>query len=85
MNRLINRKTLLGIIPLSERTIDAMEKRGEFPRRFALSVRNVVWDFEEVQTWIAAQKQAARQAPQPGGAKPTARGHLVALASQAAT
>ena len=38
---LINRKQLLGMVPLSERTILDMEKRGEFPRRFAITPRLV--------------------------------------------
>ena len=38
---LINRKKLLAMIPLAERTIYNMEQRGEFPRRIALTSRNV--------------------------------------------
>ena len=41
---LINRKKLHSMIPLSERTIFNMEQRGEFPRRIALTSRNVAWD-----------------------------------------
>lgn len=37
-----------------------MERRGEFPRRFALTARCVVWDLEEVEAWIDARKQASR-------------------------
>ena len=40
---LINRKKLLAMIPLAERTIFNMEQRGEFPRRIALTSRNVAW------------------------------------------
>jgi prophage regulatory protein len=57
--KLINRKQLLKIIPLSERTILDMEKRGEFPRRFALTVRNVAWDLDEIQEWIQQRKERA--------------------------
>jgi prophage regulatory protein len=56
---LINRKQLLKIIPLSERTILDMEKRGEFPRRFALTARNVAWDLEEIREWIQKRKERA--------------------------
>ena len=30
-----------------------MEQRGEFPRRFALSPRCIVWDLGEVEAWLA--------------------------------
>ena len=35
--QLINKKTLLGMIPLSEKAIYNMEKRGDFPKRIALT------------------------------------------------
>jgi prophage regulatory protein len=63
---LINRKKLLGIIPLSERTIFNMEQRGEFPRRIALTSRNVAWDLAEVEQWIEARKSSGTQAMRPG-------------------
>lgn len=63
---LINRKKLLAIIPLSERTIFNMEQRGEFPRRIALTSRNVAWDLAEVEAWIEARKQSGTQAMRPG-------------------
>jgi len=53
---LINRKALLAMIPLAERTIFNMEKRGEFPARIALTSRNVAWDLAEVEAWIEARK-----------------------------
>ncbi|MCE4361746.1 helix-turn-helix transcriptional regulator [Xanthomonas hortorum] len=63
---LINRKKLLAMIPLSERTIFNMEQRGEFPRRIALTSRNVAWDLAEVEDWIAARKASGTQAMRPG-------------------
>ncbi|NSL55051.1 helix-turn-helix transcriptional regulator [Uliginosibacterium aquaticum] len=63
---LINRKKLLAMIPLSERTIFNMEQRGEFPRRIALTSRNVAWDLAEVEAWIEARKQSGTQAMRPG-------------------
>ena len=63
---LINRKKLLSMIPLSERTIFNMEQRGEFPRRIALTSRNVAWDLEEVEAWIEARKSSGTQAARPG-------------------
>lgn len=66
MKRLINRKTLLSMIPLSERAIYDMEKRGDFPRRIALTARNVAWDVDEVEAWISLRKQSGAQAMRPG-------------------
>jgi prophage regulatory protein len=66
MTRLINRKTLLSMIPLSERAIFDMEKRGEFPRRIALTSRNVAWELSEVEAWILRRKQSGAQAERPG-------------------
>lgn len=63
---LINRKKLLAMIPLSERTIFNMEQRGEFPRRIALTSRNVAWDLTEIEEWIEARKASGTQAMRPG-------------------
>lgn len=57
---LINRKQLLKIVPLSERTIFDLEKRGQFPKRFALTERNVAWDLEEVKEWIEDRKASGQ-------------------------
>jgi prophage regulatory protein len=35
-----------------------MERRGEFPRRFNLTPRCVVWELAEVEAWIEQRKQA---------------------------
>lgn len=56
---LINRKKLLAMIPLSDRTIYNMELRGEFPHRITLTSRNVAWDLAEVEQWIEARKLSA--------------------------
>ena len=63
---LINRKKLLAMIPLSERTIFNMEQRGAFPRRIALTSRNVAWDFAAVEEWIDARKTSSNQAMRTG-------------------
>jgi len=67
---LINRKQLLQKVPLCERTIFDMEKRGEFPKRFSITARLVVWDLGEVDAWIAAQQDAGVPAPAPGCKRP---------------
>ena len=64
--QLINKKTLLGMIPLSEKAIYNMEKRGDFPRRIALTTRNVAWDLAEVTAWIEGRKASGDQAARPG-------------------
>jgi prophage regulatory protein len=43
-----------------------MEKRGDFPRRFSVTPRLVVWDLAEIDAWIARQYKAAVQQPAPG-------------------
>ncbi|EYS98163.1 AlpA family transcriptional regulator [Cupriavidus sp. SK-4] len=58
--RTIRRYELHRIVPLAETTIYEMEQRGEFPRRFRLTARCVVWDLEEVEAWVEARKQASR-------------------------
>ena len=56
----IRRAQLRQIVPLADTTIYDMERRGEFPRRFHLTSRCVVWDLEEVEAWIEARKQSSR-------------------------
>lgn len=58
--RTIRRHELHQIVPLAETTIYEMERRGEFPRRFNLTPRCVVWDLAEVEAWIDERKQAPR-------------------------
>ena len=63
---LINRKKLLDMIPLSSRTIYNLERRGEFPRRIALTSRNVAWDLSEIEKWIEDRKASGIQATRSG-------------------
>lgn len=58
--RTIRRDELRQVVPLAETTIYEMERRGEFPRRFNLTPRCVVWDLDEVEAWIEARKEASR-------------------------
>lgn len=57
IKRTIRRHELHAMVPLSDTTIYEMEQRGEFPRRFALSPRCVVWDLAEVETWIENRRR----------------------------
>jgi prophage regulatory protein len=66
IRRTIRRHQLREIVPLADSTIYEMEQRGEFPRRFALSPRCVVWDLAEVEAWLAARRLApVPRAPSP--------------------
>jgi prophage regulatory protein len=59
VTRSIRRHELRSIVPLADTTIYEMEQRGEFPRRFNLSSRCVVWDLAEVEAWLKARRQAS--------------------------
>ncbi len=48
LRRTIRRTELRQIVPLADSTIYEMERRGEFPQRFFLTPRCVVWDLAEV-------------------------------------
>jgi prophage regulatory protein len=66
LRRTIRRQQLREMVPLADSTIYEMEQRGEFPRRFALTARCVVWDLDEVQTWLAARRsRPILRAPSP--------------------
>jgi prophage regulatory protein len=54
--RTIRRHQLREIVPLADSTIYEMEQRGEFPQRFALTPRCVVWDLAEVEAWLATRR-----------------------------
>lgn len=56
VKKTIRRQQLREMVPLADSTIYEMEQRGEFPRRFALTPRCVVWDLSEVQAWLAARR-----------------------------
>lgn len=59
--RMIRRHELRQIVPLADTTIYEMEQRGEFPRRFALTPRCVVWDLAEVEAWLTERLSAAKR------------------------
>lgn len=60
--RTIRRAELRQIVPLADTTIYEMERRGEFPQRFCITSRCVVWDLEEVEAWIDARRKASNAA-----------------------
>lgn len=66
----IRRAELRRIVPLADTTIYELEQRGEFPRRFYLTARCVVWDLAEVEDWIDQRRRASdaaliKRAPSP--------------------
>lgn len=68
--RLIRRAELWRIVPLADNTIYDMECKGQFPRRFSLTPRCVVWDLDEVEAWLKARRKASvegliKSPPQP--------------------
>ena len=60
ITRTIRRNELREIVPLADTTIYDMEQRGEFPRRFYLTSRCVVWDLSEVEAWLDERRRATR-------------------------
>ncbi|WP_393988199.1 helix-turn-helix transcriptional regulator [Xanthobacter sediminis] len=59
LKRVIRRPELRKIVPLADTTIYEMEQRGEFPKRFFLTPRCVVWDLAEVETWLDERRRAS--------------------------
>jgi len=49
-------------VPLADTTIYELEQRGEFPRRFNLTARCVVWDLGEVEAWLVERRRASEAA-----------------------
>lgn len=60
--RTVRRAQLRRIVPLADTTIYELEQRGEFPRRFNLTARCVVWDLSEVEAWLAERRRASEAA-----------------------
>lgn len=70
LRRTVRRQELHRMVPLADTTIYDMERRGDFPRRFNLSARCVVWDAAEVEAWLDARRKASdsaqlKRAPSP--------------------
>jgi prophage regulatory protein len=66
LRRTIRRHELREMVPLADSTIYEMEQRGEFPRRFALTPRCVVWDLAEVEAWLTSRRSTViTRAPHP--------------------
>ena len=59
-SRAIRRDELHRRIPLGDTTIYEMEQKGEFPLRFNLTPRCVVWDLDEVEAWLLQRRLASQ-------------------------
>jgi prophage regulatory protein len=57
--RAVRRRELRKIVPLADTTIYEMERRGDFPKRFYLTSKCVVWDLNEVEQWLTARRAAS--------------------------
>jgi prophage regulatory protein len=69
LRRTIRRNELRQIVPLADSTIYELERRGDFPQRFFLTARCVVWDLAEVLAWLQSRRAAGssglKKAPGP--------------------
>lgn len=59
--RILRRPDLRKMVPLADTTIYDLEQKGEFPRRFYLTPRCVVWDAREVEAWLESRRIASRE------------------------
>ena len=50
--RVIRKRELFKMIPLSDVTVWRMERKGEFPKRFTLGGRAVGWFADEIDEWL---------------------------------
>src|ERR1700751_272445 len=57
--RTIRRPELHQLVPLADSTIYELEQRGEFPRRFFITERCVVWNLAEVEAWLEERRRAS--------------------------
>ena len=60
LQQTIRKSELRKLVPLADTTIYQMEQRGEFPKRFNLSPRCVVWSLVEVENWIEQCRQNSK-------------------------
>ncbi len=73
LKRVIRRPELRKIVPLADTTIYEMEQRGEFPKRFFLTPRCVVWDLAEVVSWLDERRRASEADAIPKAPTPDVR------------
>lgn len=62
MDRILRKKELLHMVPLSDATIWRMERDGKFPKRLQLGGNSVGWPESEVNAWLDNLKAARLKA-----------------------
>jgi prophage regulatory protein len=64
--KFLRRRELIAKVGLSDTTIYMLEKAGKFPKRIVITPRCVVWDGDEVDSWMAERiARPATLAPTP--------------------
>jgi prophage regulatory protein len=71
--RLIRRRELRRLVPLSDTTIYELELSGQFPRRFRLTPRCVVWDLTEIEAWLVKRRKCSEEGRIPIAPEPNVR------------
>ncbi|WP_415788108.1 helix-turn-helix transcriptional regulator [Klebsiella variicola] len=59
MKKAFGRKELLLVAPLSMSTIDHLEHKGQFPKRFYITDGRCAWDGDEIAQWLDERKAAS--------------------------
>lgn len=60
LSQLATTSKRVGKLPVSPATIWRWVKQGSFPSPFKLAKQTTVWDADQVQAWLDAQKEAAK-------------------------
>ncbi|EMH9208734.1 TPA: helix-turn-helix transcriptional regulator [Klebsiella michiganensis] len=68
MKKALGKKELLVIVPLSMSSIDRLEHKGQFPKRFYITDGRCAWDGDEIEQWLDERK--ANNPKEFGGTKP---------------
>ena len=71
--RLIRRRELRRLVPLSDTTIYELECSGQVPRRFRLTPRCVVWDLAEIEAWLVKRRKSSEEGRSPIAPEPDVR------------
>ncbi len=61
-DRIISKKELRSLVPLSDSQIARLEKLGKFPKRLRYAPGRVGWLLSEIEEWITA-RAAERDRP----------------------
>ncbi len=68
MKKALGKKELLLIVPLSMSTIDKLEHKGLFPKRWYITDKRCAWNADEVENWL--DERQARSPVEYAGKKP---------------